>query len=85
MLKCDTVKAYQINRYSINRRINTMENKTIINEAIANMASTSAALERFCHDPKNYNSFGAQLLENMSRELCKQANDLKEIQYMYGV
>lgn len=61
-----------------------MENKTI-NEAIANMSSTSAALEKFCNDPKNYNSFGAQLLENMSRELKKQSQDLREIQYMYGV
>jgi len=61
-----------------------MENKTI-NDAIANIASTSAALERFCNDPKNYNSFGAQLLENMSRELGRQARDLEEIQYMYGV
>jgi hypothetical protein len=57
----------------------------VINEAIANMASTSQALEKFCNDPKHYNSFGATLLENMSRELHKQAQDLKELQYMYGV
>jgi len=61
-----------------------MENKTI-NEAIANIASTSQALEKFCNDPKNYNSFGSDLLEQMSRELKRQAIDLKEIQYMYGV
>ena len=59
-----------------------MENQ-VIEEAIANMASTSAALEKFCNDPKNYNSYGAQLLENMSWELHKQANELKEFQYMY--
>ena len=60
-----------------------MENKTIA-DAIANMTSTSAALEKFCNDPKNYNSYGSQLLENMSWELHKQANQLKEIDYMYG-
>lgn len=61
-----------------------MENK-IIAEAIANMASTSASLEKYCNDPKNYNSYGAQLLEQMSWELHKQANDLREINYMYGL
>lgn len=61
-----------------------MENQ-VIAEAIANMASTSKALEKFCNDPKNYNSYGSQLLEQMSWELQKQANDLRELQYMYGV
>ena len=60
-----------------------MEN-TIIDEAIANIASTSAALEKYCNDPKNYNSYGSQLLEQMSWELHKQANELKEFQYLYG-
>lgn len=59
--------------------------ENVIQEAIANMASTSAALEKFCNDPKNYNSYGSQLLEQLSWELHKQANDLKELQYMYGV
>jgi chaperonin cofactor prefoldin len=61
-----------------------MQDKTI-NEAIANISSTSAALEKFCNDPKNYNSIGSQLLEQMSYELHRQAQDLKELQYMYGV
>lgn len=55
----------------------------IIEEAIANIASTSAALEKYCNDPKNYNSYGSQLLAQMSWELLKQANDLKEFQYNY--
>ncbi len=58
---------------------------TIIEEAIANIASTSQALENYCNDPKNYNSYGAQLIEQMSWELHKQANQLKEFQYHYGV
>jgi hypothetical protein len=60
-----------------------MENN-VIKEAIANIASTSEALNKFCNDPKNYNSYGSHLLEQMSWELHKQANELKEFQYMYG-
>lgn len=60
-----------------------MEN-TIIQEAIANIASTSEALEKYCNNPKNYNSYGSQLLEQMSYELYKQANELKEFQCRYG-
>lgn len=56
----------------------------VIQEAIANMASTSEALEKFCNDPKNYNSVGSEILERMSWELYKQSNDLRELQYMYG-
>lgn len=62
-----------------------METKTnVIEEAIANIASTSAALEKYCNDPKNYNSYGSQLLEQMSWKLHKQASELKEFQYNYG-
>lgn len=56
----------------------------LIDDAIANITSTSAALEKFCNDPKNYNSHGAELLEKMSWELHKQANELRELQYRYG-
>lgn len=57
----------------------------VIEEAIANIAYTSQSLEKFCNDPKNFNSFGSHLLEQMSWELEKQANDLRELQYRYGV
>lgn len=60
-----------------------MENN-IIQEAIANIASTSEALEKYCNNPKNYNSYGSQLLEQMSYELYKQANQLREFQDNYG-
>ena len=56
----------------------------IIDEAIANIASTSQALEKYCNDPKNFNSEGADILEMMSWELHKQSNKLRELQYMYG-
>ena len=58
--------------------------KNVIEEAIANMASTSAALERYCNDPKNYNSAGAEILERMSWELHKHVSELRDHQYYYG-
>jgi hypothetical protein len=57
----------------------------IIEEAIANIASTSAALEKVCNDPKNYNAYGYEILERMSWELYKHSNELRELQYMYGL
>jgi hypothetical protein len=59
-------------------------NSSIVEDAIANIASTSEALEKFCNDPKNYNSYGITLLERMSWELHKQAADLQEMQSYYG-
>jgi hypothetical protein len=55
-----------------------MENT--IEDAIANLASTSRALEIYCNDPKNYNSFGVSLLESMSYELSKQSAELRAFQ-----
>lgn len=60
-----------------------MENN-VIEEAIANIASTSEALEKFCSNPKNYNSAGHEILERMSWELYKHSNDLRSLQYLYG-
>lgn len=58
-------------------------NANIIEQAIANIASTSEALEKYCNDPKHYNSYASELLEKMSWELNKQANELREINYLY--
>jgi uncharacterized protein YeaO (DUF488 family) len=57
----------------------------VVEKAIANIAATSEALEKYCNDPKNYNSYASHLLEHMCWELHKQANDLREISYRYGV
>jgi hypothetical protein len=59
-------------------------NITVLDEAIAKIASTSEALENYCNDPKNYNNSGAGMLEQMSWELYRQANELREFQYRYG-
>ncbi len=62
-----------------------MDNKTVVSDAIANMAATSDSLYRYCNDPKHYNEAGSDLLERMAWDLCKQANDLREIRYMLGL
>lgn len=60
-------------------------NKNVIDDAVSNIAATSEALEKYCNDPRNYNSYSAQLLERMAWDLQKHANELKEINYLYGV
>lgn len=58
--------------------------KKVIEEAIANIASTSEAIEKFCNDPDSKcSTYAAYLLEQMSWELHKQADQLKEIHYLY--
>jgi len=59
-------------------------NTNIIAAAIANIASTSEALEKYCNDPKNYNTSKAIFLEEVSWDLQKRASELKEFLYMYG-
>jgi uncharacterized protein YeaO (DUF488 family) len=56
----------------------------VIRDAITSIATTSEALEKYCNDPKNFNSYGSNYLEQLSWELHKQANELKEFEYRYG-
>jgi hypothetical protein len=62
-----------------------MDKRTkIIEEAIANIASTSRAIEKFCQDPNSRcSAYAANLLEQMSWELHRQAEELREINYLY--
>lgn len=55
-----------------------------INESIKNLELTSQILERSANKPENYNTDYAQYLEILSWEMHKHANDLKELQYLYG-
>lgn len=58
-------------------------NINVIEEAIANIASASKALEKYCNDPENYNLFASHLLDKITWELRKRADDLREINYLY--
>jgi hypothetical protein len=59
-------------------------NTNIIEEACANIASISSTIEEYCNDPKNRCSpCAANLLERMAWELQRNANELKEINYLY--
>jgi|FreactcultuFSWF8_1027224.scaffolds.fasta_scaffold00810_13 hypothetical protein len=56
----------------------------VLEEAIANIAYTSAAIEKYCNDPDNHCSpIAAALIEQMSWDLHKKAKQLKEINYLY--
>lgn len=52
--------------------------------ASANIAATAKALESFINKPENYNSFASTLMEEIVKELHKQASNIHEIEYMYG-
>lgn len=54
-------------------------------EAIKNLETLAVALEKAANCPKNYNTEFAQYLENMSWEMQKNANELKEISRIFGM
>jgi hypothetical protein len=60
-----------------------MKNETM-QVASANIAITAKTLENFINKPENYNSFASSLMEEVIRELEKQAINIREIEYMYG-
>ncbi len=54
-------------------------------EAIKNLELVSAALDKAANKPENYNTDWAYYLEQMSWSLHKQANDLRDLEYLLGV
>lgn len=58
-----------------------MENE--ITTAISNLTMTMEVLDRACNDEKNFNTELGHILEQMSYEALKFANELKEIRYLY--
>ena len=54
-------------------------------EAINNLELMSQALERAANKQENYNSDWSYYLEEMSWSLHKHANDLRDIEYIFGV
>jgi hypothetical protein len=59
-------------------------NTNEIEDAIANISATSEMLDRISNDPKRRISpYAANLLERMSWELHKEAETLREINYLY--
>lgn len=61
-----------------------MNHQEVILEAIANIASTSEAIEKCCNAPNSrFSPYAANLLERMCWDLHKQAEELREINYLY--
>lgn len=54
-------------------------------EAINNLELMSEALEKAASKPENYNTEWAYYLEQMSWSLHRHANELRDIEYMFGV
>jgi len=58
--------------------------ESTVQQAISNIAATSELIEKFCKDPNSRCSpYAANLLEQVSWELHKTAEELKEINYLY--
>jgi len=54
-------------------------------EAISNLELMSQALEKAANEPKNYNTDWAYYLEQMSWQMHKHANDLRDLESMFGL
>ncbi len=55
-----------------------------ISNAIQNLEVMSQTLERLSNDPKHFNSYYANHLEQLSWELFKTAKELVQINYAFG-
>jgi hypothetical protein len=55
-----------------------------INLAIKNLESVSHVLEKVANSPENYNASYAGHLENISWEMHKHANELREMYNIYS-
>ncbi len=54
-------------------------------DAINNLELMSAALSKSANKPENYNTDWAFYLEQMSFQMNKQASELRDIEYKYGI
>lgn len=54
-------------------------------EAVSNLELMSEALEKVANKDENYNTHWASQLEQMSWEMHKQANELRNIEYLFDV
>ncbi len=54
-------------------------------EAIKNLELISCAFDKTANKPEIYNTEFAYYLEQMSWSLHKQANELRELEYLFGM
>lgn len=55
-----------------------------IQESINTLETMSKTLEKLSNDPKHYNSYYAQYLEQISWEMFKMSKELVQINYAFG-
>ncbi len=54
-------------------------------EAIKNLDATSIALGKIANRPENYNTQWSQYLEQMSWQMHKMSNDLRDVESKFGL
>lgn len=54
-------------------------------EAINNLEIMSQTLDKVANKPENYNTEWAYYLEQMSWQMHKHANDLRDLEYLFGM
>ena len=54
-------------------------------DAIKNLESISEALEKAANKPENYNTEWSHYLEQMSWQMHKHANELRDLEYLLGM
>lgn len=74
-----------IYRYNLCQQKIKKEDRMNAKQAIENLRIMSATLENAANRPENYNTPYSQYLENISYEMFKHANQLQELDYLYGI
>lgn len=54
-------------------------------EAVRNLDLMSNALEKVANKPENYNTEWAFYLEQMSWQMHKMSNEIKDMEYLFGI
>lgn len=54
-------------------------------EAVKNLDLMSSALEKVANKPENYNTEWAFYLEQMSWQMHKMSNEIKDMEYLFGI
>lgn len=64
--------------------MSTMRTSMNAKESINNLEIMSEALSKAANKPENYNTEWSYYLEQMSFEMHKMSNELKDLEYLFG-
>ncbi len=66
-------------------RLSQQGDKMNAKQVITDLQKLSQTLSETANAPENYNTDWAQYLENMSFELFKHANEIRDLEYQFGI